>query len=83
LSQVEAPVIDQLPFGADALEGHDKLELEEDDGIDGGPAPLGIPLKHPLPEEVEIASRLEDAVDDVGEIDPLRTCDLRFGSSFS
>ena len=33
--EVEAGRLDQLPLGADALEEHDELELEEDDRVDG------------------------------------------------
>ena len=44
VGQVEAGRLDELALGADALEEHDQLELEEDDRVDAGPAPFGIPL---------------------------------------
>ena len=34
--QVEAGGLDQLALGADALEEHHQLQLEEDDGVDAG-----------------------------------------------
>ena len=44
MGQVEAGRLDELALGADALEEHDQLQLEEDDRVDAGPAPLGIQL---------------------------------------
>ena len=47
VGQVEAGRLDQLALGADALEEHDELELEEDDRVDARPAPLGVQLARP------------------------------------
>ena len=59
VGQVEAGGLDQLALGADPLEEHDQLELEEDDRVDARPAPLGVQLPRPVPDEaqVELASR--------------------------
>ncbi len=56
--QVEAGGFDQLAFGADALEEHHELELEEDDRIDARPAALGIQVAHPVAHEAQIERRL-------------------------
>ena len=51
VGQVEARRLDQLALGADALEEHDQLQLEEDDRVDAGAAPLGVELLDPLPDK--------------------------------
>ena len=58
--------LDQLALGADPLEEHHELELEEDHGIDAGPPALGVQLLRPVPHEAEIELRLQVA----GEVDP-------------
>ena len=42
MGQVEAGGLDQLALGADPLEEHDQLQLEEDDRVDGGPTAVGV-----------------------------------------
>jgi hypothetical protein len=49
--KVETGRFDELPLGADALEKHDELELEEDDRIDTQPAAVDIELQCPLAHE--------------------------------
>ena len=51
VGQVEAGRLDQLALGADPLEEHDQLQLEEDDRVDAGSAPLGVELPRPLADE--------------------------------
>ena len=63
VGQVEAGRLDQLPLGADPLEEHDQLQLEEDDRVDARPAALGIELLDPLPDEAEVELRLQMAVE--------------------
>ena len=63
VGQVEAGRLDELAFGADALEEHDQLQLEEDDRVDGGPASLGIELSHPLPDEAQVELGFQVAVE--------------------
>jgi hypothetical protein len=58
VGEVEAGRLDQLPFGADALEEQDELELEEDHWVDAGPAAIGVQLSGPLTHEPEIEPRL-------------------------
>ena len=58
VGEVETRRRDELPLGADALEEHDQLELEEDDWVDAGSAPLGVELPRPVPDEAEIELRL-------------------------
>ena len=63
VGQVEAGGLDQLALGADPLEEHDQLQLEEDDRVDAGPAPLGVQLPRPLADEAEVELRLQVAVE--------------------
>ena len=66
VGQVEAGRLDQLALGADALEEHDQLQLEEDDRVDAGPAPLGVQLPRPVADEAQVELRLQVAVEVVG-----------------
>jgi hypothetical protein len=59
----EAGRRDQLALGADALEEHDQLQLEEDDRINARATPFGVQLPRPLPPEAQIERRLEVAVE--------------------
>jgi len=63
VGEVQARYLDELPFGADALEEHDQLEFEEDDRIDARPAPLGIQIPHPLADEAHVERGLQMAVE--------------------
>ena len=53
MGQVQDGGRDELALGANALEEHDELQLEEDHRVDAGPAPLGIELSRPLADEAE------------------------------
>jgi hypothetical protein len=66
VGQVEAGRFDQLALGADAFEEHDQLQLEEDDRIDGGAAPLGVVLPRPVADEAEVQLGFEVAVEVIG-----------------
>jgi hypothetical protein len=63
VSQVQAGGFDQLAFGPDAFEDHDELELEEDDRVDARPAPLGVALPRPLPDEAQVEVGFQVAVE--------------------
>ena len=63
MTWVERGRFDQLPLGADAFEGHDQLQLEEDDRVDGGAAPLGVQLPGLLSDEAEIELFLQEPVE--------------------
>ena len=63
VGQVEAGRLDELALGADALEEHDQLQLEEDDRVDGGPAPLGIQLPRPVADEAQVELGFQVAVE--------------------
>src|SRR5687768_8184681 len=54
---------DQLPLGAEALEEHDELQLEEDHRVDRGPTPSRIAVLHPLADEPEIKLGIEVPVE--------------------
>ena len=54
VGQVEAGRLDELALGADALEEHHQLQLEEDDRVDGGSATLGVELSCPLADEAQV-----------------------------
>ena len=47
MRQVQARRLDDLPFAADPLEEHDRLEREEANRVDAGPVPLGEQLPAP------------------------------------
>jgi hypothetical protein len=49
----------QLPFGAYSFKKHDELQLEEDDGINGGTTILGIALLHKLTNECQVEGLLQ------------------------
>ena len=63
MGQVEAGRLDELALGADALEEHHQLQLEEDDRVDAGPAALGIELPRPVADEAQVELRLQVAVE--------------------
>jgi len=44
-----------------ALEEHDQLQLEEDDRVDAGAAPVGIQLLRPLSDEAQVQLGLKVA----------------------
>src|SRR5713226_4895077 len=53
----------QEPLRADALEKHDELQLEEDDGIDGRAATACIGLLHKLADKRKIKCPLQATVE--------------------
>ena len=63
VGEVEAGRLDELALGADALEEHDELQLEEDDRVDARPAPLGVELPRPVADEAEVELGLQVAVE--------------------
>ena len=63
VGQVEPGRLDQLALGADALEEHDQLELEEDDRVDTGAAALGVEVLDPFADEAQVELRIEVAVE--------------------
>ena len=63
VGQVEAGRLDELALGADALEEHDQLQLEEDDRVDAGPAPLGVQLPRPVADEAQVELGFQVAVE--------------------
>ena len=63
VGQVEAGGLDELALGADALEEHHQLQLEEDDRVDGGPAPLGVELPRPVADEAQVELGFQVAVE--------------------
>ncbi len=54
VGEVETRGRDELALGADPLEEHDELQLEEDDRVDARSAPLGVVLSNPLADEAQI-----------------------------
>jgi hypothetical protein len=64
--KIEGGGFDQRALGADALEEHDQLQLEEDDRIDRRPAAFSVQLPRPVPDEAKIQLRLQVLVDVVG-----------------
>jgi hypothetical protein len=63
VGQVETGRFDELALGADALEEHDELELEEDHRVDRGTAAFGIQVAYPLTNKGQIERRFEVAVE--------------------
>jgi hypothetical protein len=53
----------QEPLRADALEKHDELQLEEDDGIDRRAATACIGLVHKLADKRKIKCSLQTAIE--------------------
>src|SRR5918993_4845291 len=66
VGQVEAGRRDELPFRADALEEHHQVQLEKDDRVDGGTAPIRIEILRPLANEAQIKLGLQVTVEVVG-----------------
>ena len=66
MGEIQAGRRDELALGADPLEEHHQLQLEEDHGVDARPAPLGIELPRPVPDEVQIELRFQMAVKMIG-----------------
>jgi hypothetical protein len=60
--QVETRRGDELSLGANPLEEHHQLELEEDDRIDTGPAPVGVEFARPLADKRQVELRLQVAI---------------------
>ena len=63
VGQVEAGRLDELALGADALEEHHQLQLEEDDRVDGGTSTIGVQLRDPLPDEAQVERGFQVAVE--------------------
>jgi hypothetical protein len=58
MRQVEAGCLDEPALGADTLEEHDQLQLEEVHGVDGGATPFGIQLSRPVADKIQVERRL-------------------------
>jgi hypothetical protein len=52
-----------LALGADVLEEHDELELEEDDRVNRRPAAPRVERPHQIPHEREVQPCLKAAVE--------------------
>ena len=63
MGKIETRRFDELPLGADALEEHHQLQLEEDHRIDRGPAALGVQLPRPVADEAEVERVLQVTVE--------------------
>jgi hypothetical protein len=63
MGQVKAGRRNELALGADPLEEHHQLQLEEDHRVDAGPATFGIELLRPVPNEAQIELRFEVAIE--------------------
>src|SRR4051794_21028174 len=61
MGQVEVGGLDELALGANALEEHDQLQLEEDHRIDARSATRGIERSCPFADEAQIEFRFEMA----------------------
>jgi hypothetical protein len=66
VSEVEASSVHQAPLGAEALEEHDELELEEHDRVDRRPAAFRIAVRHPLAHKRKVEGSVEVPVEMVG-----------------
>ena len=66
VGQVEACRLDQLALGADALEEHDQLQLEEDDRVDARLAPVGVQLPRLVAHERQVESGFQVAIEGIG-----------------
>jgi hypothetical protein len=66
VSEVQAGGLDELAFGADPLEKHDELQLEEDDRVNARSSSVGIQLPYPLPDEAQVQLCFQVAVEVVG-----------------
>ncbi|MBA3414813.1 MAG: hypothetical protein H0U10_06275 [Chloroflexia bacterium] len=76
MGQVQADGLDEPTTGANALEEHHQLQLEEDDRVDVQPATVGGASLPPVADEAKVELRLEAAVDVVGRDDIRgRNCD--------
>jgi hypothetical protein len=53
----------ELPLGADVLEEHDELELEEDDRVHRRPAAVRVERPHQLPDERKVEPGLQATVE--------------------
>src|SRR5215213_2976600 len=63
VGEMKAGGFDQLPLGPDAFEEHDELQLEENDGVNGGPSPLRVEILGPVPDEAEVELGLQMTVE--------------------
>ena len=64
-TQTEAVCRDphELALGAQPLEKEDKLQLEEDDRVDGGPADLGVGALDEIADEGQVERPLQVPVE--------------------
>jgi len=67
VSQVEARCLDELSFGADALEEHDQLQFEEDHRVNGRPSSLGQELSRPVADETEVEEKVQRQVRELSD----------------
>lgn len=63
MRQVEAGQLNELALGADALEEHDEVEPEEDDGIDGGTATWCVAVFDPLSDAGQVKVGIQGPVE--------------------
>jgi hypothetical protein len=63
MREIQRSPLDELSLGANALEHHDQLELEEHDWIDAGPTSFGVAILNPVANKGEIQDRFEMPVD--------------------
>jgi hypothetical protein len=63
VGQMQARRLDQAALRANAFKEQDELELEEDDGVDGRPAPGLVELLDPRTDEGEIQLGIEVPVE--------------------
>ena len=54
---------EELALGTDALEEHHQIELKEHHRVDGRPAPVGVGVPDPLPDEGEVEAGLQVAIE--------------------
>jgi hypothetical protein len=92
MGEVERGDLDQLALGADPLEEHDELQLEEDDRVDGGASSLSVQLPRPVADKREAERRVDVPVEVVGGnevlerdgngfVEAARFCGAEHGSS--
>src|SRR5829696_1491550 len=63
MGQVQPSGLNQLVLGAEPVEEYDQLELEEDDRINRGTAPLGVELGDPLAHEAQVERGFQVAIE--------------------
>jgi hypothetical protein len=72
MREIEAGGCDELALGADALEEHHQLQLEEDDRVDRGAAAVGIEFLHPPAHKAQVEPCLHVPVEVIGRDEVLQ-----------